>query len=199
MKKNTSKTQVKILNCIIGWIKEYGYPPTLRELSKSVGLKSTWTIRYHLNNLQKTGYIKLRKGVSRGIILVKDLLGIPILGNISAGKPIDAIENIDGYVNFSDMFVNNENTFALKVRGDSMTGAGIFEGDYVFVRKQEQVSNGEITVALLGDEAVVKKFSQNGKTIKLMSENPKYKPITSNDIKILGKVIGVLRKYNGIK
>jgi|SRR3989339_1021282 len=195
--KNISKSQSKVLNCITDWVKAHDYPPTLRELSKLTGFKSTWTIRYHLNNLQEAGYIKLKKGFSRGIILMKNVFGIPVLGSISAGKPVDAIENIDGQIDLSNMFKDQKDMFALKVKGDSMQDAGIFEGDIAFVKKQLTAQDGEIVVALLDSEAVVKKYYLTKSGIKLVPANQKYQPIISKNAQIIGKVVGIIRKYSG--
>lgn len=195
MEKSISKSQSRVLTSITNWFKEHGHPPTLRELCRLTGLNSTWTIRYHLKKLEEAGFIKIKERLSRGILLLSNSSGIPLLGKISAGKPIDAIENIESNIELKDMFSNIDNIFALKVKGDSMTGAGIFDGDIVFVRKQAAASNGEIVAALIGDEAVIKRLNRTGNTVKLISENPKYEPIIAKDVKIAGKVVGILRKY----
>ena len=193
--QSRSKTQQRVLECIINWFNDHKLPPTLRELTKELGYNSTCSTRYYLTKLKEEGYIRLRKGIARGIELIKPITGIPILGRVSAGKPIDAIENIEEYIDPSSMFKNTKDLFALKIKGDSMIQDGIFEGDIVFVHKQQKVNNGEIVVALIEDEAVVKKFYLTQEGVKLVSANPKYKPIISKNVQILGKVITVLRKY----
>ena len=183
----------KILEIINNWMQEYRYPPTLRELARESGLKSTWTVRYHLKKLINQGFIKIKKGLSRGIELNYGY-GIPLLGKISAGIPIEAIENIDKYINgISDLF-GSKDIFALKVKGNSMIGAGIFDGDIVIIKKQPKAENGEIIAALIENEATVKRFYKEKNSIKLVAENPAYNPIVADNIHIIGKVIGVIRK-----
>jgi repressor LexA len=190
-----TEAQKKVLDAVRDWFKRHNSPPTLRELCRVTGLNSTWTIRHHLRKLETAGYVKVKGGLSRSIALSGGFSGIPLLGRISAGKPIDAIENVDNNIELKDMFSGIENIFALKVKGDSMTGAGIFDGDIVFVRKQASAVSGEIVAAVLNDEAVVKRLQRAGNTVKLLSENPKYEPITAKEIKVAGKVVGILRKY----
>jgi repressor LexA len=185
----------KIFDIINNWIQEYNYPPTLRELAKESGLKSTWTVRYHLKKLANNGMINIKGNLSRGIELLRGY-EMPVLGKISAGLPIEAIENIDKYINnISDLF-GHKNIFGLKIKGDSMTDAGIFDGDIVIIRKQSNAENGEIVAAFVEDEATVKRFYGDKNYIKLVPENPKYEPIISKNIKIIGKVIGVIRKID---
>ena len=197
--KKISETQSKVLNCIVEWVKIHDYPPTLRELSKLTGLKSTWTIRYHLNNLQASGYLKLKKGLSRGIVLLNNVFSIPVLGNISAGKPVDAVENIEGYVDLSNMFKDQKDMFALRIKGDSMTDAGIFEGDIAFIKKQASAQDGDIVAALIGTEALVKTFFLTKSGVKLVPANAKYQPIITKDAQIIGKVVGIVRKYANVR
>jgi repressor LexA len=190
-----SAAQKNVLDSITACLEENNHPPTLRELCAKTGLKSTWTIRYHLRKLEDAGYLSLKENLSRGITLLRQSKGIPLAGKISAGKPIDAIENIEGRVDLSYLFSNINNIFALKVKGDSMTGAGIFDGDLVFIKKQAEATNGDIVAAIINDEATVKRFSKTHAGIKLTAENPKYEPIVSKNIKIAGKVVGIIRKY----
>ena len=197
--KKITETQSKVLNCVIDWVKTHEYPPTLRELSKLTGLKSTWTVRYHLNNLQSAGYLKLKKGLSRGVILLNNVFGIPVLGNISAGRPVDAVENIEGYVDLSNMFNDRKDMFALRIKGDSMTEAGIFEGDIAFIKKQASAQDGDIVAALIGSEALVKTFYLTKAGVKLVPANPKYQPIITKEAQIMGKVVGIVRKYTRIR
>ncbi|MBP7792229.1 MAG: transcriptional repressor LexA [Candidatus Goldbacteria bacterium] len=183
----------KILEILKIWQQEYNYPPTLREIAKESGLKSTWTVRYHLKKLADYGYVNIKKNLSRGIELTNGY-GIPVLGKISAGKPIEAMENVEKYINnVSDLF-GSKDVFGLRIQGDSMIGAGIFDGDTVIIRKQQCAENGEIIAALIENEATVKRFYKDKNYVKLVAENSKYTPIVSRDIKIIGKVIGVIRK-----
>jgi repressor LexA len=189
--------QSKFLRSLSRWFREHPYPPTLRELSGYTGLRSTWTIRYHLKKLRDAGYLKLQKGIRRSIIMLQKTEGVPILGRVSAGKPLSVIENIEGYINFADIMRGLENKFALRVKGDSMNGAGIVEGDNVVVRKQSTAQNGDIVAAIIGDEAVVKRYFIKKGRVELHSENPKYEPITNKEIVILGIVVTVIRQYRG--
>jgi repressor LexA len=188
-----SKT-LKVLDKLTTLTNEQRMTPTLRELAKDCGFSSTWPVRYHLEKLIEAGYIKMKKNTARGIELLKQSAGIPVLGRISAGKPIDAIENVEEHIDsITDMF-GLKNMFALRVTGDSMTGAGIFDGDTVIINKQKTAANGEIIAALLENEATVKRFFLTPDGVKLVAENPKYSPIISKEIKVLGKVVGVIRK-----
>jgi len=190
-----STAQKRVLDAAIAWVKENNHPPTLRELCRKSGLRSTWTIRHHLKKLEEAGCLKLKEGLSRGIFLLKKNTGIPLLGKISAGKPIESIENIEDTIDLNSMFSNIDNLFALKIKGDSMINAGIFDGDIVFVKKQATAVNGDIVAAIIGEEATVKRFKKTETGVKLLPENPKYEPIVSKNIKIAGKVVGILRRY----
>ena len=192
---NITTAQKRVLDSVTAWLKENSHPPTLRELCRESGLKSTWTIRHHLKKLEEAGYLKLKEGLSRGIFLLKKNTGIPLLGKISAGKPIEAIENMEDTIDLNFMFSNIDNIFALKIKGDSMINAGIFDGDIVFVKKQATAANGDIVAAVIENEATVKRFKKTESGIKLIAENPKYEPIVSKNIKIVGKVVGIIRKY----
>jgi repressor LexA len=184
----------KVLDKINGWFRDRGRPPTLRELAKETGYSSTWPLRYHLNKLAEAGYIKIRKKLSRGLELIRPVYGIPLMGRISAGRPIDAAENVEYHIDSVAEMFGVKNTFALRVQGDSMEGEGIFDGDTVVVRQQKTAEDGDIIAALLGTDATVKKFFLTPDGIKLMPANPKYEPIISKEIQVLGKVIGVLRR-----
>lgn len=199
MKINISTSRRKILNFLIQNANEGSLPPTLRELCVMSGLRSTWSVRYHLHKLEDEGIVRINKSKARGIELLKPAgRGIPIIGRISAGTGVDAVADIEGYADFSEMFDKTEEMIALRVSGDSMTGAGIFDGDLVFIHRQPDAASGQIVVAIVEDEAVVKRIRIHGKVVKLVSENPNYKPIIINgtdDFKILGKVVGVVRQY----
>jgi repressor LexA len=210
MNTDISERQKKILDFIIDYISESGYPPTVREIASATGLSSSATVHAHLSKLEKSGYIKRVKGSSRSIEIIKsqhnkkadsdeinnNVVLIPVVGNVAAGKPILAEENIEEYFPVTNDFISDfNNVFMLKVKGDSMINAGILDRDYIIVRKQSIARNGEIVVALIEDEATVKRFLKTDKVIKLIPENDYMKPITVKDVDIVGKVIGVLRKY----
>ncbi len=208
MNKNIGSRQEKILKFINKKIKESGYPPSVREIAKAVNLSSSATVHSHLRKLEEKGYLKRSQSKPRAIsVLVRqedethesginNIVYVPVVGRIAAGRPILAEENIEDYFPLTLDFVNGKReVFILHVRGDSMVNAGILDRDYIVVRKQENAINGEIIVALLEDEATVKRFFKVDKKIKLMPENDYMEPIIAKDVKILGKVIGVIRKY----
>jgi len=205
-----SEKQFQIFKCIVDAIKNIGYPPSVREIAEAVGLRSSATVHAHLKKLEDFGYIRRGKGSSRTIEILnsaykaadnnesdlRDISLIPIVGNVAAGTPILAQENIEEYFPVTSDFIKDTNeVFMLKVKGDSMINAGILDRDYIIVRKQEIARNGEIIVALIEDEATVKRFLKTDKLIKLIPENDFMKPIVVNDVTIVGKVIGVIRKY----
>jgi repressor LexA len=182
------------MDIINNWFKEHEAPPTLRELARKAGFSSTWPLRYHLKKLAADGYITMKKGLSRGIAILRPASGIPLLGRISAGLPLDAIENVEDHIDsITDMF-GLKDMFALRVSGDSMTGAGIYDGDTVIVRKQKTAAEGEIVAALIDSDATVKRFYMSDDGVKLVAENPKYQPIISKEARVMGKVVGVIRK-----
>ena len=208
MTSNISSRQEKILKFISKKIKKSGYPPSIREIARAVGLSSSATVHSHLKKLEEKGYIKRDQSKPRAISLLSrqedetidrgfnNLVYIPVVGNIAAGRPILADENIEDYFPLTSDFVKGKKeVFILHVRGDSMVNAGILDRDYIIVRKQDNAINGEIIVALLEDEATVKRFFKTGKKIKLMPENDYMKPVIVDEVKILGKVIGINRKY----
>jgi len=208
MLENINSRQEKILKFINKKIKESGYPPSVREIAKAVNLSSSATVHSHLKKLEEKGYLKRNPFKPRAISLlsrkgdgsvdtgINNLVYVPVVGRIAAGRPILAEENIDDYFPLTPDFVKGKKeVFILHVRGDSMVNAGILDRDYIVVRKQDTAINGEIIVALLEDEATVKRFFKTNKKIKLMPDNDYMEPIVVNDVKILGKVIGVIRKY----
>lgn len=208
-KKNISARQKNILEFINKNINESGYPPSVREIASAVNLNSSATVHAHLKKLEEYGYLKRDPSKPRAISLTirgmqhhepgrsqSNLVFVPVVGNIAAGKPVLAEENIDDYFPLTADFVRgNSEVFMLSVRGDSMVNAGIMDRDYIIVRKQDTAINGEIIVALLEDEATVKRFFKNDHAVKLIPENDHMEPIIAEDVKILGKVIGVIRKY----
>ncbi len=189
------ETTKKILTAIQEGFKKRGIPPTLREIASAAGLKSTWTVRYHLKKLVSEGYIDMKQSLSRGISLARETGGIPVLGRIRAGKPEEAIENAGEHIESLSVFFGGGEMFALRVKGDSMIEAGIFEGDVVIVKKQNTADNGDIVAAMVDSEATVKKFRRKGRVISLEAANPAYEPIVSGEIGIMGKVTGVMRRY----
>lgn len=192
MPRKTTKKQ-EILEYLTQYIAEYGYPPSIREIATAVELKSTSTVHYHLNALQNDGQISVAEFKKRAISLPNGKQGeIPILGTVAAGKPILAFENITGYIPWH----GNANCFALKVSGDSMIQAGILDGDYVIVTPQPTAQPGEIVVALLEDEATVKRFARQDGHAWLYPENPSYSPILADNATILGRVCALQRLYN---
>lgn len=204
-----SEKQYQIFKFIVDTIKNIGYPPSVREIAEAVSLSSSATVHSHLKKLEELGYIRRSKGSSRAIEILNsaykpqdntsnlsNVILIPIVGNVAAGTPILAQENIEEYFPVSSDFIkDSSDVFMLKVKGDSMINAGILDRDYIIVRKQEIARNGEIIVALLEDEATVKRFLKTDKAIKLIPENDFMKPIVVKDVRIVGKVIGVIRKY----
>ena len=189
----------EILSFIQRFARERGYPPTIREIGKEYGISSTNGVRYYLNLLEKEGHLKRSNRISRGIEgMAKQAQrsGIPVLGRVAAGQPILAEESLDGTVEPGEMFGDRNGLFALRVRGDSMTGAGIMEGDYVIVRRQESANAGEMVVALLGEEATVKYYRPVRGKVELVADNPAYEPIQVDPqagFRILGIVRGVMR------
>lgn len=208
--KKISSRQKKILEFINKMIKEEGYPPSVREIAKAVDLSSSATVHSHLKKLEGLGYLKRDASKPRALSVISspeedpedmnrsanNLVFVPVLGNIAAGTPILAEENIEDYFPLTLDFVRGQSeVFMLNVHGDSMVNAGIMDRDLVIVRKQDTAINGEIIVALLEDEATVKRFFKGKSKIRLMPENDHMEPIIVKDVKILGKVIGIIRKY----
>ena len=177
-------------------IKEQGYAPSVREICEAVGLKSPSTAHFHLKRLQERGLIEKGDCKGRAIVLKdqRDRDRIPIVGCVAAGSPILAEESIEDYLAF-DCQGREEEYFALRVRGESMLGAGILPRDLVVIRRQQTAVNGEIVVALLGEEATVKRYSKRGDKIWLLPENDAYSPIDGTCAQILGKVTAVVRQY----
>ncbi|MGI5963348.1 MAG: transcriptional repressor LexA [Lawsonibacter sp.] len=205
MAKLTAKQQ-QIYDYILAFTADHGYPPSVREIGAAVGLKSPSTVHFHMKGLEEAGVIVKAEGKTRAISLPGTSLGpvaeevdphanqIPILGNVAAGSPILAQECIEDYLTFDTQGLSGEH-FALKVRGESMLGAGILPGDLVVVHRQQEARNGEIVVALFEDEATVKTLSRQDGHIWLLPENPDYDPIDGTKADIIGKVVAVVRRY----
>ncbi|KUK31804.1 MAG: LexA repressor [Thermoanaerobacterales bacterium 50_218] len=196
--QDLSPRQMAILDYIQKTIDERGYPPSVREIGEAVGLKSSSTVHSHLVHLEQKGYIKRNPTKPRAIEVVgtyNTVIRVPVIGRVTAGKPILAFENIEDTFPLPASFLRTrDNVFMLKVHGDSMINAGIFDGDFVIVKQQQTAENGDIVVALLRDDATVKRFYQEENGIRLQPENPCFEPIVAKDVVILGKVIGVIRK-----
>ena len=193
-----SKMQQRIYDYIAQTIQEQGYPPSVREIGDAVGLKSPSTVHFHLKHLEELGVIGKSAGKGRAITLTEQPQEpmedrIPIVGHVAAGTPILAQECIEDYLTF-DTGGRADEYFALRVRGESMINAGILPDDLVVVRQQRTANNGEIVVALLEDEATVKRFSRRGSEVWLLPENEAYSPIDGRQAQIMGKVTAVIRQ-----
>ena len=212
MKKELTDRQQDILNFIHQFRDENGYPPTLREIGKRFEISSTFGVKRHLDALVKKGYLNIESNASRGISIIRDELykfeedrndsfrKIPIVGRVAAGSPITAMENVEGSIVIDPGFMKkSEEFFALKVKGDSMVNAGIFEGDLVIVSSRNNATNGDIVVAMLDDEVTVKTFENKNDKMRLLPQNENYEPIVidkTKEFKIVGKVTGVVRWLN---
>ena len=196
MPKKTQMTE-QIYEYLQTVIPRQGYAPSVREICEAVGLKSPSTVHFHLKRLQERGLIEKGDFKGRAIVLTQPRQRdrIPILGSVAAGTPILAQECIDDYLTFDCGGRENE-FFALRVRGESMLKAGILPDDLVVVRRQQSANNGEIVVALLEDEATVKRLSRQGGAVWLLPENDAYQPIDGTDAQVLGKVTAVVRQYS---
>ena len=208
-----NKREKAILKFIEKQVNSNGYPPSVREIGKAVDLKSTATVHGYLNSLEQKGYIKKESQKGRTLKLLKggaiegqqstfdkevyssrEMVDVPVIGKITAGEPILAVENVTDTFPIPLDFVGTGESFMLTVRGESMIEAGILNGDYILVRKQNTANNGEIVVALIGEEATVKTFYKEKDHIRLQPENSTMDPIIVPDCQILGKVSGVFRK-----
>ncbi len=202
MYEDLTGIQIAILEYIKEELLKHGYPPSVREICSSVGLNSTSSVHHQLNNLESKGYLKrdplkpraLEVVRSNPLISHQDTVDVPILGKVAAGIPILAQEEYDEYFPLPSSFVGNSQCFMLTIQGSSMINAGILDGDYVIVKKQNVANDGEIIVAMIEDEATVKTFYKEEDTIRLQPENPMMAPIYSRNVQILGKVIGVIRR-----
>lgn len=203
MYEDLSKKQLTILNFLKEEIHTKGYPPSVREICKAVGLKSTSTVHGHLSRLEKKGYIRRDATKPRAIEILKEdtisvfskkeIVQVPIVGKVTAGQPILATENIEDTFPLSVDIVKNDSVFMLSVSGESMIEAGILDGDYVLVKQQNVANNGDIVVALIEDEATIKRFYKEKDHIRLQPENKNMAPILVKNVSILGKIKGVFR------
>ena len=198
-----TKRQQEILDFIEEYGAQHGYPPTVRDIGKAVGLASSSTVHQHLANLEQLGMLRRDPSKPRALELLHRVVrdagamvrsaGLPLLGTVAAGQPVLAEENIEDYVSVPQAAGGDDGTFLLRVRGESMRDAGIIEGDLVVVRSQEHAANGEIVVALIGEEATVKRHFREADHVRLQPDNAAMEPIRSSDVRILGRVVGVMR------
>lgn len=201
-----SSRQKEILDFIMQQLQKKGYPPSVREIARAVDLKSPSTVHSHLQSLEEKGYIRRDPSKPRAIeilftsggapVVQKEIVNVPVLGRVTAGEPILAVENIEDSFPLPLDYLpqNNEDLFILQVKGNSMINAGILDGDLVIVRKQSIARDGDIVVALLENEATVKRFFIEKDHIRLQPENPDMEPIRARDVQVLGKVIGLYRQ-----
>jgi repressor LexA len=202
--KDLTKRQQEIFDFIKRYSASQGYPPTVRDIGKAVGLASSSTVHAHLANLEKVGLLRRDPSKPRAIELldraadaVRSVVkpaGLPLVGHVAAGQPILAEENIEDYLQIPALAGGDEGEYVLRIRGESMKDAGILEGDFVVVRPQETATDGEIVVALVGEEATVKRFFREADHVRLQPENEAMEPIRSRDVRVLGRVVGVLRQ-----
>ncbi len=205
MKSNgLSEKQTKILEFLKSEIKQKGYQPAIRDICAAVGLKSTATVHAHLSALEEKGFIRRIPSKNRCIEILEstnnidsevEYVNVPIIGKVTAGEPILAATDLDGYFPVPVDMLGNYDGFMLKVRGDSMINAGIYNKDLILVRKQSGADNGDIVVALLEDSATVKRFYKEKDHIRLKAENEAYEDIISKEVEVLGKVVGLFRRF----
>ena len=199
-----TKRQQEIFDFIKKYSAKYGYPPTVRDIGKAVGLASSSTVHAHLANLEKIGLLRRDPSKPRAIEMldkaadsVKSLVrpnGLPLVGQVAAGQPVLAEENIEDYVEVPGVAGGEDGEYLLRVRGESMKDAGILEGDFVVVRPQDTATDGDIVVALVGEEATVKRFFREDDHVRLQPENSAMEPIRSKEVRVLGRVVGLLRR-----
>ena len=196
-----SDKQKEILEFIKSEILNRGYPPSVRDICTAVNLKSTSSVHAHLETLEKNGYIRRDPTKPRAIEIIDDnfnltrreVVNVPLIGQVAAGQPLLAVENITGYFPIPAEFIPKEEVFMLNVKGESMVNAGIYDGDQIIVKQQSTASNGEIVVALVDDSATVKRFYKENGHIRLQPENDFMEPIIVDSCEIIGKVIGLIR------
>jgi repressor LexA len=198
--KDLTKRQREIFDFISRYLAKHGYPPTVREIGKAVGLHSSSTVHAHLAKLESIGVLKRDPSKPRAMEVMVERAkravrptGLPLVGQVAAGEPIVAEENVEEYLQVPDVIGGESGDYILKVRGESMIDAGILEGDYVVVRQANDARNGEIVVALIEGEATVKRFFREDGHIRLQPENESMEPIITRDALIVGTVVGVFR------
>jgi repressor LexA len=200
-----TKRQQEIFDFIKRYSARYGYPPTVRDIGKAVGLASSSTVHAHLSNLERIGLLRRDPTKPRAIELLdraasgmRNLVrpGLPLVGQVAAGQPVLAEENIEDYVQTPPFAGGDQGGYLLRVRGDSMKNVGILDGDLVVVRQQDEADDGEIVVALVGEEATVKRFYREADHVRLQPENEAMEPIRSRDVRVLGRVVGLMRSLS---
>ena len=199
-----SEKQKEILEYIKQEILNKGYPPAVREICEAVHLKSTSSVHSHLETLEKNGYIRRDPTKPRAIEIMDDtfnltrreMVNVPVIGNVAAGQPLLAVQNLENYFPIPAEYMPNQETFMLKVKGESMINAGILDGDHILVERQSTASNGEIVVALVDDSATVKTYYKEDGHYRLQPENDTMDPIIVDECSILGKVFGVFRFFS---
>ena len=201
-----TKRQQEIFDFIKRYSANYGYPPTVRDIGKAVGLASSSTVHAHLANLERIGLlrrdptkpraIELLDRAAAGVLSIVRPQGLPVVGQVAAGQPVLAEENIEEYIETPEFAGGRDGEYLLRVRGESMKDVGIMEGDLVVVRPQETATDGDIIVALVGEEATVKRFFQEADHVRLQPENAAMEPIRSRDVRVLGKVVGLMRSIS---
>jgi repressor LexA len=206
MEKDLTSTQIKVLDFLKDFLQEKGFPPTLREIASHFGLRGPKAPQKTLQILEKKGYIRRVPGGSRAIEILSfplihktKIIPVPIVGRVKAGEPILAIENIEGYINLDQTLLSSEDVFLLRVQGDSMIDAHIQDGDFALVKPQPNAENGEIVVALIDDEATIKRIFKKRDLIRLEPANPNMEPIVvkkgERKVTLVGKVVGIFRKF----
>ena len=204
MGKGLTRRQQEILTFIQRHTDAHGYPPSVREIGQALGLTSSSTVHSHLSALEKKGYLRRDPSKPRALEILKDerdvpakkVIQLPVVGQITAGVPILAQQNIEDYFPLPQEFVRSEECFILKVRGDSMVDAGIFDGDMLVVRRQQTAKDRDIVVARMEDEATVKRFFREDGYIRLQPENPRMEPIITRDVAIEGVALAVIHRLN---
>ena len=199
-----TKRQQEIFDFIKSYSSQHGYPPTVRDIGKAIGLTSSSTVHAHLSNLEKLGLVRRDPTKPRALELLGQAAkkvvpgpsGLPVVGRVAAGAPVLADENIEEYVDVPEIAGGDAGEYVLRVHGDSMKDAGILEGDFVVVRPQDTATDGQIVVALVGEEATVKRFFKESDHIRLQPENETMEPIRVREVQILGRVVGVCRRVS---
>jgi repressor LexA len=198
-----TKRQQEIFDFIKQYSRRHGYPPTVRDIGKAIGLTSSSTVHAHLGNLEKLGLVRRDPTKPRALELLGEAArkiagpsGLPVVGRVAAGSPILAEENIEDYVEVPPIAGGDDGEYVLRVTGDSMKDVGILDGDYVIVHRQETADSGEIVVALVGEEATVKRYFRESDHIRLQPENAAMEPIRTREASVLGKVVGVCRRVS---
>lgn len=203
--KDLTPEQNRIFAFLVDCVKRLGAPPTIREIAVKFGYRSINNVRQHLRLIARKGYIRLQPGRARGIEIAMAmaretgrLIQVPLVGAVPAGRPVTAVENIQDYVTLDQNMFRGDGLFTLRVKGDSMRGAGVLDGDIAIVRQQASVSDGDIVVVRIDDDATLKRYFHRGDHIVLHPENEKYEDIvvrSDREIAIVGKMVGVIRKY----